>query len=97
VSAKVATKWQHFLEATMSVTVGKYHLFKRSRKRGDFFYYWFEEGNKRIIKTCGRACTDKKEAVAYLEGLLKQELVGIKLEISIEGSTLVFCKIQLTK
>ena len=72
----------------MSVTVGKYHLFKRSRKSGDFYYYWFEEGNKRIIKTCGRACTDKKEAVAYLEGLLKQVLVGIKQETSIENSTL---------
>jgi len=63
--------------------VGKYHLFKRSRKSGDFFYYWFKEGNKRFIKTCGRACTDKREAVAYLEGLLKQELVEIKQETAI--------------
>ena len=54
----------------MGVTVGKYHLFKRSRKSGTFFYYWFQQGDGRIIKTCGRACTEKREAVAFLEDLL---------------------------
>jgi hypothetical protein len=30
----------------MGITVGKYHLFKRSRKSGSFYYYWFEQGNQ---------------------------------------------------
>jgi hypothetical protein len=62
----------------MGITVGKYHLFKRSRKGGSFYYYWFEQGNQRIIKTCGRACTEKREAVAYLETLLKEDLTAAK-------------------
>jgi hypothetical protein len=49
----------------MGVTVGKYHLFKRNRKGGSFYYYWFEQGNQRIIKTRGRACSEKRAAVAY--------------------------------
>jgi len=65
----VSTKVAILLEAIMDVTVGKYHLFKRSRKSGDF-YYWFQQGNKRIIKTCGRACTEKRDAVAFLENSL---------------------------
>jgi len=64
----------------MGVTVGKYHLFKRSRKSGDFFYYWFQQGNKRIIKTCGRACTEKRDAIAYLQDLLKADLLEEKRE-----------------
>jgi integrase len=82
-------KWQQsgntFLEAIMGVTVGKYHLFKRSRKSGVFYYYWFQQGSKRIIKTCGRACCEKKEAVAYLETLLKKELSGIKQKTSLQN------------
>jgi len=72
----------------MGVTVGKYHLFKRSRKSGDFYYYWFKQGNKRIIKTCGRACTGKRDAVAYLETLLKQELSGIKQKTELQNTLL---------
>jgi len=72
----------------MGVTVGKYHLFKRNRKSGDFYYYWFQQGNKRIIKTCGRACTDKREAVAFLEALLKQELSGIKQKTVVQNTLL---------
>jgi hypothetical protein len=53
----VSTKVEHFLEAIMGITVGKYHLFKRSRKSGDLYYYCFQQGNGRIIKACGRACT----------------------------------------
>jgi len=85
-------KWQQsgntFLEVIMSVTVGKYHLFKRNRKRGDFYYYWFQQGNKRIIKTCGRACADKREAVAFLEALLKQELSEIKQKTALQNTLL---------
>jgi hypothetical protein len=68
------------LEAIMGVTVGKYHLFKRSRKSGDFYYYWFLEGNQQIIKSCGRACTEKRDAVAYLQDLLKEDLLEVKRE-----------------
>ena len=72
----------------MGVTVGKYHLFKRSRKNGNFYYYWFQQGNKRIIKTCGRACTEKREAVAFLENLLKQEISGIKQKTALQNTLL---------
>jgi integrase len=81
---KVAT----LLEAIMGVTVGKYHLFKRSRKSGDFYYYWFQRGNERIIKTCGRACTEKREAVAFLEALLKQELTEAKRRTALQSATI---------
>jgi integrase len=70
----------------MGITVGKYHLFKRSRK-GGFFYYWFEQGNQRIIKTCGRACTEKQEAVAYLETLLKEDLTAAKQKTALLSTT----------
>jgi len=72
----------------MGITVGKYHLFKRSRKNGDFYYYWFQQGDKRIIKTCGRACTGKREAVAFLEALLKQELSEIKQKAKLQNTTI---------
>jgi hypothetical protein len=72
----------------MGVTVGKYHLFKRNRKGGSFFYYWFQQGNERIIKTCGRACTEKREAVAFLEALLKQELAEAKRKTALQSATI---------
>ncbi|MDR2797398.1 MAG: hypothetical protein LBB80_03565 [Treponema sp.] len=72
----------------MGVTAGKYHLFKRSRKSGDFYYCWFWQGNERIIKTCGRACTGKREGVAFLEDLLKQEITGTKRTIALQSTTI---------
>ena len=72
----------------MGITVGKYHLFKRSRKNGDFYYYWFQQGDKRIIKTCGRACTGKREAVAFLEALLKRELSETKQKTKLQNTTI---------
>jgi hypothetical protein len=71
----------------MGITVGKYHLFKRSRKSGSFYYYWFEQGNQRIIKTCGRACTEKRVAVAYLEALLHEELTVARRKTVLQSST----------
>jgi hypothetical protein len=65
-----------------------YHLFKRNRKGGSFFYYWFQQGNERIIKTCGRACTEKREAVAFLEALLKQESAETKRKTALQSATI---------
>jgi integrase len=62
----------------MGVTVGKYHLFKKTRQGKSYYYYWFQQGAERIFKACGRACTEKREAVVYLEQLLKQELTETK-------------------
>ena len=73
-----ATKRQHFLEAKMNVMVGKYHLFKKTRQGNTYFYYWYQQGNERIFKACGRACTEKREAVAFFEQLLKEELTASK-------------------
>lgn len=72
----------------MGVTVGKYHLFKRSRENGVFYYYWFQEGNRQITKSCGRACTDKREAVAFLESLLQRELTEIKRISALKSTTI---------
>jgi hypothetical protein len=72
----------------MGVTVGKYHLFKRSRKSGIFFYYWYQDGDHQTIKSCGRACTEKQEAVAFLEALLKQELAETKRKTALQSATI---------
>ena len=72
----------------MGVTVGRYHLFKRKRKRGSFYYYWFNQGKERVIKTCGRACTEKREAVAFLESLLEQELSQAKQKTKLQSTTI---------
>jgi integrase len=72
----------------MSVTVGKYHLFKKSRQGKTFFYYWHQQGSERIFKACGRACTEKWEAVAFLENLLKQELTEAKRKSKLSSMTI---------
>ncbi len=84
----MSTQVAILLEAIMGVTVGKYHLFKRCRKNGDFYYYWFQEGNQQIIKSCGRACTSKREAVAFLEALLQRELTEIKRMSTLKSLTI---------
>ncbi len=58
----------------MSVTVGKYHLFQRKISTGTFYYYWYEHQGKRVHKSCGSKCESKREAVAYLEHIVKEEL-----------------------
>jgi hypothetical protein len=71
----------------MGITVGKYHLFKKTRQGEVFYYYWYQQGDARVFKACGRACTDKREAVAYLEQLLKQELTETKRQSSLSSIT----------
>jgi integrase len=88
VVTKKATKRQHFLEAIMGITVGKYHLFRRNRNYGNLYYYWYQDGGKRVIKACGRKCTEKREAVAYLEALLKQELTETKRKSALGSITI---------
>jgi integrase len=76
-----------FLEAIMGVTVGNYHLFKKSRQDKAFYYYWYQQGDERVFKACGRACTEKREAVAFLEQLLKQELTESKRQFALSSLT----------
>jgi hypothetical protein len=78
VVAKKATKRQHFLEVIMGVAIGKSHLFRKRREGKTFYYYWYQQGDKRVFKSCDRACTQKREAVAYLEKLLKADLTEEK-------------------
>lgn len=71
----------------MSVTVGKYHLYQRETPAGKYFYYWYEENGRRITKACGRCCDSKRQAVQYLENLLKNELEGKKQATAIKEQT----------
>jgi integrase len=88
VATEKATKRQHFLEAIMGIRVGKYHLFRRNRENGYLYYYWYQNGAKRVIKACRRKCTEKREAVAYLEALLKQELTETKRKSMLSSITI---------
>jgi len=63
----------------MAVKVGKYHLFQRRQDTGTFWYYWFpDETGKRIQRSCGHGCESKREAVAFLENLLRADLLKDK-------------------
>ena len=72
----------------MSVTVGKYHLYQRKQATGIFFYYWYEDQGKRIQKACGHGCDSKRMAIAYLEQLLKDELIETKRQATQASITL---------
>ena len=72
----------------MGVTVGKYHLFKKTRQGSTFYYYWYQQGNERVFKACGRACMEKREAVAFLEHLLKAELSESKRKTALSSITI---------
>jgi integrase len=66
-------------EATIAVKVGKYHLFQRRQDTGTFWYYWFyDEAGKRIQRACGFGCEDKRLAAAFLEDLLRADLLEEK-------------------
>jgi hypothetical protein len=72
----------------MGVTVGKYHLFKKTRQSSTYYYYWYKEGKERVFKSCGKACTEKREAVVFLEQLLKEELTETKRKSSRSSITI---------
>ena len=72
----------------MAITVGKYHLFKRKRYGCSYYYYWYEVQGKRIQKACGHGCYDKRAAVAYLEQLLKADLLEIKQKANLKSMSI---------
>ena len=72
----------------MAITVGKYHLFERSRRGKTVFYYWFDESGKRVQKACGFKCQSKREAVTFLEELLKADLTETKRRTALMSVTL---------
>jgi hypothetical protein len=71
----------------MAITVGKYHLFERERRGQVYFYYWYEAQGKRIQKACGHGCDDKRSAVAYMEQLLKADLIEARRQSSLASIT----------
>jgi signal-transduction protein with cAMP-binding, CBS, and nucleotidyltransferase domain len=63
----------------MAVKVGKYHLFQRRQDTGTFWYYWFyDDEGMRVQRSCGHGCEDKRDAVAFLEDLLRADLLEEK-------------------
>ena len=63
----------------MAVKVGKYHLFQRRQDTGTFWYYWYEnEEGKRVQRACGHGCDSKRDATAFLENLLRADLLEKK-------------------
>ena len=63
----------------MAVKVGKYHLFQRRQDTGTFWYYWFyDEAKRQVQKACGHGCESKRDAVAFLEDLLRADLLEEK-------------------
>lgn len=70
----------------MSVTVDRYHLFQRKISTGT--YYWYENQGKRVMKACGSKCETKREAVTYLEHIVKEELTEKKRQNNLMNITL---------
>jgi integrase len=63
----------------MAVKVGKYHLFQKRLNTGTFWYYWFyDEAKRQIQRSCGHGCENKRDAVAFLEDLLRADLLKEK-------------------
>jgi hypothetical protein len=70
----------------MAVKVGKYHLYQRQLNTGTFWYYWFyDEEKKQVQKACGFGCEDKRDAVAFLEDLLRADLLEEKRKEKLQG------------
>jgi integrase len=89
--SKMVNKWSTKCgakERRMAISVGKYHLFERERRGCSYFYYWYEEGGKRIQKACGHGCDDKRAAVAWLEQLLKADLTEAKRKTALSAITI---------
>jgi len=72
----------------MPVSVGKYHLFERNRYGRYYFYYWYDANGRRIQKACGHGCDSKREAVAYLDELLKLDLSETKRKSALSSITI---------
>jgi hypothetical protein len=63
----------------MAVKVGNYHLFQRRQDTGTFWDYWFyDEEGKQVQKACGHGCESKRDATAFLEELLRADLLEEK-------------------
>ena len=72
----------------MAVKVGKYHLFRRRLDTGTFWYCWYaDEDGKRIQRACGRGCERKRDATAYIEELLKADLMEEKRKSELRRKT----------
>jgi integrase len=72
----------------MAVKVGKYHLFKRQLDTGTFWYYWFyDDAKKQVQKACGHGCENKRDAAAFLEDLLRADLLEEKRKDELRKKT----------
>jgi integrase len=72
----------------MAVKVGKYHLFQRRQDTGAFWYYWvYDETGKQVQHACGHGCESKRDAVAFLEDLLKSDLLDEKRKSELRKKT----------
>jgi integrase len=72
----------------MAVKVGKYHLFQRRQDTGSFWYYWFfDEAGNRTQRSCGRGCGSKRDATAFLEELLRADLLEEKRKDELRKKT----------
>jgi hypothetical protein len=75
-------------EAAMAVKVDKYHLFRRRQDTGTFWYYWFEdEGGKRVQRACGHSCESKRDATLFLEELFRVDLLEEKRRTELRKKT----------
>ena len=72
----------------MAVKVGKYRLFQRRQDTGTFWYYWYEnEEGKRVQRACGHGCESKRDATAFLEELLRADLLEEKRKAELRRKT----------
>jgi hypothetical protein len=77
--AKDRQKWQSRSGSTTSLN---------GNVEGELFtIYWHEEQGKRIQKAYGYKCENKRSAVAYLEQLLKVDLIETRRQSSLSSIT----------
>lgn len=77
--------------------IGRYHLFRRKYRNTDgkvhtYWWYWWNEGDKRKQKPAGRACSKKVEAREFLEERIRQDALESKdaLNRSLPGRSTCF-------
>ena len=66
-----------------SEIIGRYHLYRRKYRNPDgkvhtYWWYWWNEGDKRKQKPAGRACSKKVEAREFLEERIRQDALESK-------------------